>query len=73
MPTRDELLRIIFGESKIKDSTEDRTVIRIYPMRHSCSAAGRCMRAELDCDLIPIRLGWCREKKSPKTPVRVHS
>lgn len=39
-------------------------VVRVFPMRESCRAAGRCLilTREADCNLFPMRPGWCRER-----------
>lgn len=35
--------------------------VQLHQMRPSCCAAGHCLR-EVDCNLFPVRLGWCRER-----------
>lgn len=39
-------------------------VVNIYHMRPACLAAGHCLglTQEHDCNLYPVRLGWCRER-----------
>jgi hypothetical protein len=39
-------------------------VIALHRMRDTCQAAGHCLgyTTEVDCNLYPVRLGWCRER-----------
>jgi len=39
-------------------------VVQLYHMRPACREAGHCLAltVERDCDLYPVRLGWCRER-----------
>ncbi len=41
-------------------------VVRVYPMRPACRQAGHCLSLtrERDCNLFPVRPGWCRERVS---------
>jgi len=39
-------------------------VVRLYRMRPDCQEAGHCLglTVERDCNLFPVRPGWCRER-----------
>jgi len=39
-------------------------VVRLYHMRPACREIGHCLglTRETDCELYPVKLGWCRER-----------
>jgi len=43
-------------------------IVKLYPMRETCQKAGHCLALtrESDCNLYPVRLGWCRGRVSMK-------
>jgi hypothetical protein len=40
-------------------------VIQLHRMRPTCQEIGHCLNltVEADCNLFPLRLGWCQERK----------
>ena len=44
-------------------------VVQLYRMRPTCQEIGHCLNltVEADCNLFPLRLGWCRQRNSTDT------
>ena len=51
-------------EVRPETSTVAGNVVRLHKMRPTCQDAGHCLglTRETDCNLFPVRPGWCRER-----------
>ncbi len=58
--TKSATPKILEEKSMTRDGAED--VLR--PMRARCWKAGHCLglTVETDCNLFPVRRGWCRKR-----------
>ncbi len=55
-----------------KQTTVRGQVVQLYRMKATCQTAGHCLALtqEADCNLYPIRSGWCRERISNTNSVK---
>lgn len=68
-----ELTALLQGQAH-EETIWPGNVVRVYPMRQSCRQAGHCLSLtkETDCDLYPMRPGWCRERVGRRQAHALH-